>query len=151
MGFVSKKGPQLVIPRTTPPLERIKWPAVRAISLTSAILPTRTCDLLVWGGRFFLPPLRTPGEGEGEEEGEGGGVYVQLLSSRITSCEAIESKRACFACKKRIWDHLIVSEDMDSIGEVESIIRALDNLRLIRSRSIYVLCCCTSRFFWLCH
>lgn len=47
----------------------------------------------------------------------------------------------CFACKKRIWDHLIVSEDMDSIGEVESIIRALDNLRLIRSRSIYVLCC----------
>lgn len=88
-----------MIPRTTPPLERIKWPAVRAISLTSAILPTRTCDLLVWGGRFFPP--------------EG---YVQLLSSRITSCEAIGSKRACFVCKKRIWDHLIISEDMVRLG-----------------------------------
>lgn len=43
-----------MIPRTTPPFERIKWPAVRAISLTSAILPTRTCDMLdfffFWGG-----------------------------------------------------------------------------------------------------
>lgn len=129
-----------MIPRTTPPLERIKWPAVRAISLTSAILPTRTCDLLVWGGRFPPPPEHSGGRGRRRRRGRGGG-YVQLLSSRITSCEAIESKRACFACKKRIWDHLIVSEDMDSIGEVESIIRALDNLRLIRSRSIYVLCC----------
>ena len=39
-----------MIPRTTPPFERIKCPAVRAISLTSATLPTRTCDVLIVGG-----------------------------------------------------------------------------------------------------
>ncbi len=66
---MSRKGPQLVRPRTTPPRERIRVPAVRAILLGMGVR---------WGvegeGR------ERTGEGEGESErdwewvGEGGGT-----------------------------------------------------------------------------
>lgn len=41
MGFVRRKGPQLVMPRTTPPWARIRAPAVRAILESSGKL---LCD-----------------------------------------------------------------------------------------------------------
>lgn len=64
---MSRKGPQLVRPRTTPPRERIRVPAVRAI-------------LLGMGIRWGVEGEGGEGKGEGESErdwewvGEGGGT-----------------------------------------------------------------------------
>lgn len=103
---------------------------MRAISLTSAILLTRTCEVLVrgrkiifreegWGSVFERPP------GGGVQGGRGGAYdcyhLVQHFVRLLNPSKAILRRR-------RIWAHIIIAlEDGLSTEIIEIIINALAN------------------------